>query len=267
MKRALSLLMLAARSCLWKVLLLSALTAAGQVLCFRLYLAGQNVPETWTDIQSLVADARLPLLFAAGLVLLCVALALFGMEGSSSRLGYTLRRLTLDERHITLLFALHHFLCLLVFWGFQAGAALLVYREYLNWLPPGTDGGQSALLAFYHSPFLHALLPLEDWPVWVRNLLLFAALALSAAACSYHWRHGRKSFAVLPFAALFGAAFPVEAGAFVLPGPNAPTRADFPGLYNWYVYDGMAAWFILLLILTDLGATLYYLMRRADDDA
>ena len=47
-----------------------------------------------------------------------------------------------------------------------------------------------SFLACWRSPYLHALLPLEDVWLWGRNLLLCAALGLGTAAFSHERRHG-----------------------------------------------------------------------------
>ena len=101
MKRIASLLMLAARSTLWKaagITLASCLTEAG---LFLAALSGwQDTVRTAyyeysnpMGLEGLLMQYPLSWCFRIGLVLVCAVLAFLGWEGSS-RVSYTLRRLS-----------------------------------------------------------------------------------------------------------------------------------------------------------------------------
>ena len=198
----------AARLSVWKVLLLSVLTVGVQILLFLAAFWGWGSTEHITpSLEETVRVSGLSLAFAAGLVLVCAALVLPWLE-RETKTSYTLQRLSVDERVLVLLWGGLNALLLLLFWGMQTAVVLALSRHYLQTTLADTANHQSLLIAFSRSPYLHALLPLWDWLVMARNLVCCAALGLSAAALPFHWRHGRKSWALLPLAALSVIFFP-----------------------------------------------------------
>lgn len=208
MKRWLSVLTPAARLSVWKVLLLSALAAGVQIFLFLAAPNGWDTVNSDTpSLESVVQMGKLSLVFGAGLLLMCAVLVLPGTE-RGAKTGYTLRRLSVDERVVVLLWGGVNALLLLFFWGVQTAVALALSQYYLQTLPAEFSNHQSLFLAFSRSPYLHALLPLWDWLLMVRNLVCCAALGLSAAALPFHWRHGRKSWTLLFLAVVAAVLFP-----------------------------------------------------------
>lgn len=219
MKRIASLLMLAARSTLWKaagITLASCLTEAG---LFLAALSGwQDTVRTAyyeysnpMGLEGLLMQYPLSWCFRIGLVLVCAVLAFLGWEGSS-RVSYTLRRLSVGHRALTLLWAGYGFFCLLFFWAAHLGTLLALCAAALPRLAPEFSGPQALFLACYRDPYLHSLLPLDDCLLWVRNLSMCAALGTAAASFSFQRRMGRRAFAILPLAALSALCFPLPMG-------------------------------------------------------
>ena len=211
----------AARLTVWKVLAISLACAAGQWVVFRSLLLGWELetygPEgelSYPLLEKVADAAHLNWIFGAGLLLVCAALVLPGLD-RGAKTGYTLRRLAVGERALTLAWGGQNALLLLIFWGSQAGAALLLARQYMATLGAEISGAQTLFLAFSRAPYLHALLPLWDWPLLLRNLVACAALGLSAAALPFHWRHGRKSWVLFPLAVLAACCFPCGMDAAV----------------------------------------------------
>ena len=166
MKRIASLLMLAARSTLWKaagITLASCLTEAG---LFLAALSGwQDTVRTAyyeysnpMGLEGLLMQYPLSWCFRIGLVLVCAVLAFLGWEGSS-RVSYTLRRLSVGHRALTLLWAGYGFFCLLFFWAAHLGTLLALCAAALPRLAPEFSGPQALFLACYRDPYLHSLLP------------------------------------------------------------------------------------------------------------
>ena len=118
MKRYGSIWMLAAQNTLWKLLLIWALTFLAE---FGLLVLAMGRLDYWDGLEYLVSESHAALAAGAGLLATCGVLALNGCDGASSRSRYTLRRLRVDERTLTLCWGGHNALCLLVFWGAQAG--------------------------------------------------------------------------------------------------------------------------------------------------
>lgn len=121
----------------------------------------------------------------------------------------------------------------------------------------------SYTLLFYAVSPLHGILPAEDWPIYIRNVVMLAALAMAAATCSYHWRRGDEPFTILPLAAFAGLTFPADAGAFGLPGPGSAFAASLPGLYAEVPGDIMGTLFQLGVFVVALIIVTYHLMGRA----
>ena len=219
MKRVWTALGPAARLTVWKVLVISLACAVGQWVLFRSLLLGWPVEVTYAGpfpveaapsypLLEVVADqAHLNWFFGAGLLLVCAALILPGLD-RGAKTGYTLRRLSVGERALTLAWGGQNALLLLFFWGSQAAAALLLAWQYLATLGAEISGVQTLFLAFSRSPYLHALLPLWDWPLLLRNAAACAALGMSAAALPFHWRHGRRAGAFFFLAVVAACFFP-----------------------------------------------------------
>lgn len=208
MKHCLSVLTPAARLSLWKVLGVSLLAAVVQVLLFLAVFWGWGSAEHIVPaLDKAVQTSRLSLVFGAGLLLVCAVLVLPGLE-RGAKTSYTLRRLSVDERVAVLLWGGLNALLLLIFWGIQAATTLGLARYYFQVLPEEFSNHQSLFFAFALSPYFHALLPLWDWLVVIRNLLCCAALGLAAAALPFHWRHGRKSWTLLFLAVVAAILFP-----------------------------------------------------------
>lgn len=218
MKRYLSVVSPTARLSVWKVLLLSTLTAGVQIPLFLAAFWGWGSTNHITPaMEEAVQASRLSLAFAVGLIAVCAVLVLPGLE-RGSKSGYTLRRLAADERVVVLLWGCVNALLLLIFWGVQTAAALALARYYFQTLPAEFSNQQSLFFAVSRAPYLHALLPVWDWVLTIRNLLGCAVLGLSAAALPFHWRHSRKAWFFLPLAILAAFTFPTGMDSFSVCG-------------------------------------------------
>lgn len=263
MRQYVSLMMVAARSRLWQVVLITAGACTAECLLFRAQAAAIT-SESWSSLSILLQQSHFLLVFTVGLMLVCLSLASFGMERGGSKLGYTLRRLPCGEEKATLVFALHHFFCLLLYWGGQVIVAWYMADLYTGLTVDPYFSTFSPLLLFYDCDFLHGLLPVADWPVYLRNVVMLAALAMSAATCSYHWRRGAKTFTILPLAVFAGLTFPASTGMFSLPGPGSSFPATLPGIQLEmnadFIVGGL---FHLALFLLFFGVVTYNLLWRA----
>lgn len=262
MRQYISLMMVAARSRLWQVVLITAGICTAEVLLFRSRIAGL-APESWTSLYQLLQQSHFLLVFTVGLMLVCLSLASFGMERGGSKLGYTLRRLPCGEEKATLTFALHHFFCLLIYWGGQVVTVWYLAGLYTGLTSDPYFSTFSPLLLFYDCQYLHGLLPVADWPIYIRNVVMLATLAMAAATCSYHWRRGSKTFTILPMSAFAGLSFPAATGMFGLPGTGSGLPATLPGLQvDVNAGSITAGLFHLALFLLVLGVVTYNLLRR-----
>ena len=144
----------AARLTVWKVLGISLLAAGVHCLLFLTALNGWDVVNLGTpSLESVVWMGKLNRVFRVGLLLVCAVLALPWQE-RGTRTGYTLRRLSVNERVLVLLWGGLNALLLLIFWGVQTAVVLALSQHYLH--RPGR----------YRQPSVpaHRLLPLPLSP-------------------------------------------------------------------------------------------------------
>ncbi|MEA4891404.1 MAG: hypothetical protein VB085_02415 [Peptococcaceae bacterium] len=213
MKRYFSVLMIAARSTIYKITgLLLLMGAAEAALFYR--LLQKSAAEGPAPLESLITRSRLSLICGLAFFLLCVILSLVGYEFSGSKTRYTIQRLSLPEEAAVLLWAFYNMLCFLIFWAAQLLVVLLLCRLYISVMEPTYWNRQTIFLAFYRSGFLHSLLPLEETSRWLRNGALILGLGLAGACFPLKQRRGQKGLAMAVLAALTFITFPQEMGSF-----------------------------------------------------
>ncbi len=210
MKAYLSALSPFARLTVWKTLLISLGATAVQAALFFLALS-RWIGDAPPILESLIQNGRLSLVFGVGLLLVCGALALPGWD-RGSKTAYTFRRLSVNEGKFSRLLGVQNALLLLIYWTIQLIALLMLSKYFLATADPTTVSHQSLFLACYRSPYLHALLPLADWAVLLRNLSGCLVLGLAASAFCHHRRHGRTSVLILPLAVVAALCFPIYTG-------------------------------------------------------
>ena len=183
MRKHLSVLGLAARGAVGRILLITVLTAV---------LAGA-------------------LLYLVPFVLLFLGYAIGCGYGTKTDL--TMRRLRIGEGAANLWWMALNAVCLLFYWAVMAAVTVLVLQLRIRNIVPDnalyTPGRQTLLLAVYASSFLHHLMPVRDTLVWAEDGLLLALCAAAAARFSQAQRRGK--FSIAPIAALaltIGGFFP-----------------------------------------------------------
>lgn len=197
MKKHLSVFGLFARSSVYKVLGTMLAACAAQVALFIMKYSAEP-DEIYVDrFESYIEKSHAYLLFCAALILITLLLCLPGTE-YRSKVGYTLRRLSISERAVFLHQAAFNIIVYIVFWAVQVTLVFALSIYYNATVPAKFVSNQSVFLAFYRSSFLHSLLPLSDILLWIRNILLFAALGFAAAVFTYNQR--RKKFGVTAIA-------------------------------------------------------------------
>lgn len=188
MKRVSAVWMAAARTVVWKLLLILLLMATVEVGLFRRALQA-GAPEYRGGFAYFIEEGHLWPPFGFGLAFLCVALCLQGCQFSGKPV-YTLQRLPLSEETVTLLWAVVHVGCLVILWAWQL---VVVWGLWLLYNRFGPSSGQTLELFVnaYESPTLHGLLPLGDASRHVRNIFWVLGLGFQTAAFGYFQRRGR----------------------------------------------------------------------------
>lgn len=192
MKKRLSVLMLAARFTIYRVILLLLGMSIVQIGMFLLVLekGDANSPEVLLTISNCGIAAVI------GFVLLCVLLgkSVNGSGGAMS--AYTVDRLSVNELEFTGWFAAYNSLMFLAFWMWEALTMLFMCLIYVWQAPQEAVGPQTIFLTCYRMGYLHQLIPLADISGWVRNIAFVLAMGICTATSAYHERSGRRAAAV-----------------------------------------------------------------------
>lgn len=205
MKKHLSVLMLFARSSIYKLLGLLILMAAAEAALFLLVLG--RSPDS--PLEMIFSQGKTAIVCGVAFVLYTALLCLTGCEFGSKQ-GYTLRRLRVSEWGIYFWQAGYNLCCYLIFWFVQLAAALLLCRLYMS----RGSGPQDVFLVFYRNSFLHSILPLDETSRYIRNLLLAAALGLETAYFPLCQRYGKPAISTGLIAGVTVVMFAGAMGSF-----------------------------------------------------
>ncbi len=209
MKQHLSVFMLLARSTIYPIAGLLLLTAAAEAGLFWAVLGSGAAAE----LPALLDKSRGLWVFGACFLLTTLLLSLTGCE-FSAKTGCTLRRLSVSERQVFLWQWGYNTAVYFLLWAVQLLLALGLCALYLRRADPALVNSQTVFLAFYRSPFLHSLLPLEDTGLWVRNAALCLGLGASAAFFPFRQRQGRRDVTLILLTAAALRFFPCALGSF-----------------------------------------------------
>ncbi len=243
MKKHSSVVLLFARSTIFPILALLAVMTAAELALFRhelnVHLRSFANGDNFDSLEQIVDYSSILLIFGLAFLLMTIILCLPGCR-FGSRTDYTIGRLSLDERTIYWWQVGYNAACYVILWAVQLGVALVCCAAYLTAAPEGAYTGQTVFLACYRSPLLHALLPLEDVLLWLRNLAFLVGLALSTARVPVCRRQGRAPVAVIVMAL---------------------TLFFFPRALGDYGYDVIVLWPTIGVI----GGVLNAVLRKEDD--
>lgn len=258
MNRYLSTVGLYARSSLYKILLITLVTAllAGALVYY--YPVGQEanayyvdpdgnrMPYTYTEpyLDGVIGISRAPVVCAVGFTAIVAVMCLTGC-GYGVKTDYTVRRLRVREKTACMLWAGYHAALLLFFWAVLAltlyGVMLLrCHVEMPDWY--GAEAGpQTMMLLCYTDTFLHHLIPLQDAAVW--GLCISSVLAVAFTTVLFAYRQRRGSFSLLVLLALAGTI----GGFFCSLGENTN--------------------FLLMLLLLGVAGAALVMLMGGDDNA
>lgn len=149
--------------------------------------------------------SNLSFIFQIAFGFLAVLLALCCLNRSGGNINYTIRRLSVSEREVHILWGAYYSLCYFVLCVWQLITIYGLYRIYLASPLGAYDGGMTFFLASYRVPLLHSLMPLSDMTRHVCNLILLGSLGLCHTIFSYRLRKGQKPMAL--FVVFWLAAF------------------------------------------------------------
>ena len=206
MKKRLSVLMLFARSSVYKLMIIIGAMA---VLQFAVYKMNESTQLDFYfgsgDMQKFAG-----LIFAGGFAFL--SFFLIGTGEKSSKFGYTLKRLNISEREVLLLNCLADILMFAVFW-----LAEIMILFFLSTFYAGNDaysaGPQGVFVDFYRSKFFHSVFPLNETLLWVRNILYVIFSGILCACASLRLRYGKLPVMQIIFLEVILVSFKTSVGA------------------------------------------------------
>ena len=207
MNRHISILMWLSRSSFWKLVVLTGISAVIQTVWFCFVLSGNPL----ASLEELAGGGALAVPFLVCFLLASALLSITGCE-MGARCGYTLRRLSVSERTIFAWQWGYNSACFLLLWLVELLTAFGLCTLYTMKADPSLVSGQTIFLAFYRNSLLHALLPLEDVFLWIRNLLFAAASGAACAVLSYRQRRGRLGWEIAAVCTTILFAFPSALG-------------------------------------------------------
>ncbi len=258
MNRYLSTVGLYARSSLYKILLITLVTALLAGVLVYYYPVGQEANNYYVDsdgnrmpytyiepyLDGVIGTSRAPVVCAVGFTAIVAVMCLTGC-GYGVKTDYTVRRLRVREKTACMLWAGYHAALLLFFWAVLALTLYGVMLVHCQGEVPDWGGvpfgPQTMMLLCYTDTFLHHLVPLQDAAMWGLSVSSVLAVAFTTVLFSYRQRHG--SFSPLVLLALGGTI-----GSF------------FGGL-------GDNTNFLLMLLLLGVAGAAFCILIGGDDNA
>ena len=196
-----SIMALAARSAMP---ILLPLWAVGMLLQVGLFLWNQDIGR----IDLIMEESRISLVFSIMLILTMEVLSILGRD-KSGQLGYTLSRLSVSQRKIHCIWAGCYALCFFLLWAME----LVLMVGLSQWFVMQNDGGSQAIfLSFYSNDFLHALLPLDEWSIWLRNIVMMCYMGVTASYLSYVSRRSGRGVWATVILYILVMNFPIALG-------------------------------------------------------
>ena len=194
MKKYLSVFSLIARNSIYRIFGLLVLLAAadGALAWYWLVVKKYDLSNLFRN-----GNSGFGLILAVIFMLMAVVQIRWGDLYSGPQ-GYTMMRLGISEKSVTLLQILYNMVCWLILWGMQVLIFYLIFRCYDAFGASAENplNHQQMFLLFYISPLLHSLLPMEETLTWIANLLIILELSISSA-CWTMYRREKQSGASL----------------------------------------------------------------------
>ena len=222
MKKYLSVIMLTARSSIYKIFPVIIIMVAAQYFLFSRKLCLASVSEGYVkgafpSLEMVVFESHIMWVLFAAFLFITFFLCRTGCEFKNKQ-GYTLKRLRISEKGVFFCQAIYNTTIYLILWGIQITAALWFCHMYVNDPSFGDLGPHTVFAAFYRNDFLHSLLPLAEFGIYIRDIILTIALGAASAVFPYKQRMGKIGFEMIVLTAACLLFFKVEMGSIDFTG-------------------------------------------------
>lgn len=192
MKKHLSVFMLMIRYSFYKVLgLLAAMAVLETGVFWFAFRKGGS--QDGFGLEYVIEKSHIGVVFLIVFVILDVILISFAGYEKQETHRYTLMRLSVTRKELYYLQSIYNILCYILFWMVQVLVVIFFCFLYVQNAPAEWVTEQTIFLAFYRSQFLHSLLPFEDFPYWIQNILMCITLGLTSAGYLKEERKPRKT--------------------------------------------------------------------------
>lgn len=141
----------------------------------------RGVSQEGYGLEYVIDKSHIAFVFFIAFVIMDIFLISFAGYEKIETHRYTLMQLSVTRKEVYYLQSIYNTLCYLLFWAMQILIVMLLGYLYVKNAPAEYVTGQTIFFAFYRNSFLHSLLPFEDFPYWIRNILLCIALGLMSA--------------------------------------------------------------------------------------
>ena len=197
MKKYLSVFGLFAQSSIYKILGIISLMILAETGLFAYAYIPAMSSEGIGRFEHYIDRSHIELCLAAAFIVITIVLCLQGTE-FSSKVGYTLRRLSVSEKAVFFCQAIFNTISYLILWAVQVGILYAFSLWYTTKTPTEFVNNQSIFLSSYRSEFFHTILPLSEVMLWIRNILLFISLGFASAEFPYIQRRRKHSLFIVP---------------------------------------------------------------------
>ena len=197
MKKYLSVFGLFAQSSIYKILGIILLMILAETGLFAYAYIPAMSSEGIGRFEHYIDRSHIELCLAAAFIVITIVLCLQGTE-FSSKVGYTLRRLSVSEKAVFFCQAIFNTISYLILWAVQVGILYAFSLWYTTKTPTEFVNNQSIFLSSYRSEFFHTILPLSEVMLWIRNILLFISLGFASAESPYIQRRRKHSLFIVP---------------------------------------------------------------------
>lgn len=205
MKKYLSVFGLFATMNFYKILSVLGLICAAEF--GLLFYKFSNFKDTVSgcDLNLIIDSAYINICFLIAVLLITVFLCLSGTE-YSSKVGYTLKRLSVSEKNIFLINAVYNSFAYMIIWVAQLLVIYIFCIFFMQNISGETISNQTVFLSSYRSIFFHSILPLSDVLLLIRNIILAVAFGFCTSHFSFKQRRKQFSYS-LPALVIYSILF------------------------------------------------------------
>ena len=205
MKKHVSVIMLLCKTKLKGFAATLAAMAVLSVAGYKIFFAGEE------DFVSGYAGLFLRIVFSAAFV--CCALSCLLLGGKKSEFGYSLQRLRISEQGVYAWDCAINSVLFILLWLSEAVIVYFLARGFAG-SAEYNMGPQYLIIRFYGNDFLHALIPMKETLILLRNFIFMISAGMVCAYVSLASRYrGRKNaYGWMGVPAIIIGRFPLSLG-------------------------------------------------------